>query len=133
MTPAQTLDHEVEVMRRQLADLERRSAYAKGALTDTETRDMEAAQLRADSAYQGLGLGGAPGRLPGELPAQYKARLVEGLQGYTYTDSLRKMNLRTLANVAPTAFDNFETQVICRSLAARRRWDVVARRQPARA
>jgi hypothetical protein len=107
-----SLDKQVADAQAQLADLQRRQAYANGALTDSETREMEAAQLRADSAYKGLGLGGAPPRQLGETPVTYKARLAEGLQRYAYDDGLRKMNLRTLANLAPTAFSNFETQVI---------------------
>jgi hypothetical protein len=107
-----SLDRQIADAQAQLADLQRRRSYAAGALTDDETRDMEAAQLRADSAYKGLGLGGAPGRLPGELPAPYRARLAEGLQRYVYDDGLRKMNLRVLANVATSAFSNFENQII---------------------
>jgi GNAT superfamily N-acetyltransferase len=107
-----SLDRQVADARAALADLERRSAFAKGALTDSEKRDVEAAQIRADPAYQGLGLGRADARLSGELPMQYRARLAEGLQRYAYDENLRKLNLRTLADVAPSAFSNFEAQII---------------------
>jgi hypothetical protein len=115
-------DRQIADARATLADLERRRAYAKGAPTDTEMRELAAAQMRADAVYQGLGLGGAPPPVAGETPMPYRARLAEALQRYAYSDSLKKknMDLFKLSTQVPDAFANFEDQILSE---ARRRGD----------
>jgi hypothetical protein len=86
-------DDEATRLRNQLADLDRRTAFARGALTDGEMRSVREAQERADDVYRGLGLLAAPPPLAGELPWSYRARLAEGLQKYAYDPNLRAAGL----------------------------------------
>jgi hypothetical protein len=112
---ASDLDRQAAQKRAELADLERRAAYARGAPTSTEMRDSREAQARFDAVYVGAGFGGAPPPLVNEPLHAYRARLVEGLKNFVKPESrplVEDMRKLAMNPATATAHEHFEERLL---------------------